>query len=377
MPLLTRLLTLILFALPTAQAASIVPSPPDVAAKSYVIVDFDSGQELGALNADQQIEPASITKMMTSYVLLHELKSGAIKLDDEVTVSEKAWRAEGSRMFIEVGKRIPVELLLKGMIIQSGNDASIALAEHVAGTEATFAQLMNSHAQRLGLTGTNFMNSTGLPHPDHYTTAHDIATIARALISEFPEHYKWHAEKKFTFNNITQHNRNKLLWRDESVDGIKTGHTESAGYCLVSSAKRSDMRLITVVLGAKSENARATISQSLLNYGFRFYESHKLYDGGKALTQARIWKGATEKLPLGLKNDLYVTIPRGQYKKLKANMALNATITAPAKRGAGYGKVNVTLDGKPLLNRPLIALADVAEGSMFDQLIDDVKMMFE
>jgi len=376
----TRTLTLLAALLTAASlsaAPSVTPSPPSVAAKSYVILDFDSGQQLGAMDPDKRIEPASITKMMTTYTLLHELKSGSIKLDDLATVSEKAWRAEGSRMFIEVGKQIPVEKLLKGMVIQSGNDASIALAEHVAGTEATFAELMNRHAQALGLKDTHFVNSTGLPHADHYTTASDIAAIARALIAEFPDHYSWHAEKKYTFNGITQYNRNKLLWRDESVDGIKTGHTESAGYCLVSSAKRKGMRLITVVLGAKSEDARATISQSLLNYGFRFFETHKLYEGGKALTQARIWKGENEQLPLGLNQDLYITIPRGQYKKLKASMDINTTITAPATKGSSYGKINVALDGEPLLQRPLIALTGVAEAGLWGRMVDDVKMMFE
>ncbi len=365
------------FLLPVQAAPMLVPSPPKVDAKAYIIVDFESGQVIGELNADKRVEPASITKLMTAYAVFHELKAGTIHLNDEVTISKHAWKAEGSRMFVEVGHKVKVNDLIHGMIIQSGNDASIALAEHIAGTEGTFAQLMNKYAQKLGMKHTHYVNATGLPNPQHYTTARDIATLARDLILQFPDHYKIYSQKRFTWNGISQYNRNRLLWRDPSVDGMKTGHTESAGYCLVASAKRNGQRLITVVLGTKSDNARATISQALLNYGFRFFETHKLYAAGKPITQARIWKGANEQLPLGLRKDLYVTIPRGQYKKLKASMELQTPIEAPADKGARYGTVKVTLGNKVVASRPLVALDAVAEGGLWTRMTDGVRMMFQ
>ncbi|HHO67602.1 MAG TPA: D-alanyl-D-alanine carboxypeptidase, partial [Gammaproteobacteria bacterium] len=269
-----------------ARAAMPVPQAPAVKARAYLVEDFHSGQTIAAKNPDQRIEPASITKLMSAYVVFQEIRNGTLSLEDKVQISEKAWRTPGSRMFVEVGTQVSVADLMKGMIIQSGNDATVALAEKVAGTEASFASLMNHHAKRLGMDGSHFVNSTGLPDPQHYTTARDIARVARALIAEFPEYYQWYSERQFTYNGITQYNRNKLLWRDESVDGIKTGHTDSAGYCLVTSAKRDGMRLISVVLGTKSEEARADASQALLNYGFRFFETHKLYDANSKLTRA-------------------------------------------------------------------------------------------
>jgi D-alanyl-D-alanine carboxypeptidase (penicillin-binding protein 5/6) len=279
-----------------------IPKPPATGAKAYILQDYDSQRIVAEKDSDQSIEPASITKLMTAYAVFMELKSGNISLEDSVTISEKAWRTPGSRMFIEVGKQVSVEDLLKGMIIQSGNDATVALAEYIAGSEDTFAALMNRHAEELGLTGSHFMNSTGLPDAEHYMSARDIALLAGQLIREFPEYYQWYSQKEFTFNDITQYNRNKLLWRDASVDGVKTGHTDSAGYCLVTSAKQGDMRLISVVLGTDSENARADASQALLNYGFRFFETHKLYDGGNQLATSRIWKGETESVSLGIDN---------------------------------------------------------------------------
>src|SRR5690554_127605 len=309
----------------SAFAALPVPTPaaPQLGAPSYILVDFHSGQELAGKNADERMEPASLTKLMTVYAVLHELNAGRLSLDDQVTVSEKAWRAEGSRMFIEVGTKVSVEKLLRGVIIQSGNDASIALAEHIAGSEGTFAQLMNQYAQTLGMTGTHFMNATGLPHPEHFSTARDLAKLAAAIIREFPEHYSLYSEKQFTYNGITQYNRNKLLWRDPSVDGLKTGHTQSAGYGLITSAQRENMRLISVVMGTKGEDDRAQQSQALLNYGFRFFETHRLYAAGTALAEPRVWKGVTEYLPLGLSRDLYVTIPRNQYEQLDASMSVD------------------------------------------------------
>jgi D-alanyl-D-alanine carboxypeptidase (penicillin-binding protein 5/6) len=284
---------------------------------------------------------------------------------------------QGSRMFVEVGKRVSVENLLKGMIIQSGNDATVALAEHVAGSEDAFVSLMNQHAARLGMLNSHFVNSTGLPHKNHYTTPRDLAKLAAALIRDFPEHYDWYSMKKFKFNNITQYNRNKLLWRNNSVDGIKTGHTDAAGYCLVASALRDDMRLISVVLGTSSEEARATESQKLITYGFRFFETHKLYAANTPLTTAHIWKGVQEELNLGLANDLYLTIPKGQYKNLDANMNLDARIIAPAKKGQSFGSVNISLGDEQYAKRELVALSDIDKGGLLNNLIDEIKLLFE
>lgn len=368
----------LLLCLPVAQAAAgIIPSPPRLAAGGYLLMDFDSGQIITESNASEQLEPASLTKLMTAYTVFRELKAGNIQLSDQVRISEKAWRMGGSRMFIEVDTQVSVEELLKGMIIQSGNDASVALAEFVAGSEETFVALMNEHASRLGLSGTRFRNSTGMPEAEHLTTPHDMALLARALIAEFPEYYGWYSEKKYTYNKITQSNRNLLLFRDESVDGLKTGHTEAAGYCLVSSAKREGMRLISVVMGTKSEKARAQESQKLLNYGFRFYETHQLYAASEPLKQMRIWKGSSETLPLGLAEELYVTVPRGQYNDLKASMSVDQNIVAPVSQGQAFGTVNINLGEETLIQRPLVALEDVGEGSLWHNALDHVMMMFQ
>lgn len=281
-------------------------------------------------------------------------------------------------MFIEVGKQVDVEALLKGVIVQSGNDASVALAEHVAGDEATFAALMNRHAARLGMTGSHFVNSTGLPDSQHLTTARDIATMTRALITEFPDYYAWFAEREMTFNGIKQHNRNRLLWRDPSVDGVKTGHTEAAGFCLASSAARDGMRLIAVVLGADSEEARAQQSLSLLNYGFRFFETHRLYQAGETVTEVRLWKGAQPSLPLGLADgDLWVTVPRGRYNDLQPGMEVERKITAPVDRGQEYGTLAVRLGDEVVAEAPLVALQQVAEGSLWQRLGDTVRLWLE
>lgn len=361
----------------SVQAATLIPATPKIKAKGYLLMDFNSGRILAEKKSDQRMEPASLTKMLTSYVVSYELANGTIKLSDMVTVSEKAWRMQGSRMFIEAGKKVSVEDLLKGVIIQSGNDATVALAEFVAGSEDAFVSLMNQHAAELGMTDSHFVNSTGLPHKDHYTTPRDLAKLARALIRDFPEHYDWYSIKQFRYNNIKQYNRNRLLWRNKYVDGIKTGHTESAGFCLVASALRDDMRLISVVLGTKSDEARSSESQKLLTYGFRFFETHRLYAANEPLTRAHIWKGAQEELPLGLTEDLYLTIPKGQYKKLDANMNLDAHITAPAKKGTAYGTVNVTLGDQEYAKRELVALTDVDKGSLFNNLVDEIKLLFE
>jgi D-alanyl-D-alanine carboxypeptidase (penicillin-binding protein 5/6) len=360
------------------QAAALpIPKPPATGSTSFVVMDFDSGRIIAEENAEAPVEPASITKVMSAYVAFRELDSGNIALSDLVTISEKAWRTPGSRMFVEVGKQVTIEDLLKGIIIQSGNDATVALAEHIAGSEETFAALMNRYAEELGLTGSHFMNSTGLPDPEHYMTARDIARLGALTIEKHPEYYKWYSQKEFTFNDITQYNRNKLLWRDESVDGIKTGHTESAGYCLATSAKKDGMRLITVVLGTSSENARADASQALLNYGFRFFETHKLYDAGAQLTSSRIWKGATDSVALGIDRDLYVTIPRGQYKSLDASMSIDNRIIAPVSAGQPLGTVQIKLGEDIVATQPLVSLQGIDEGSFLQRMIDEAMLYFE
>ena len=362
--------------LAAANAATPIPAPPQVAAKNYILVDFNSGHLLAEKDADAQVEPASITKLMTAYVIYRELDSGRMSLDDMVTISEKAWRMGGSRMYVEVGKQVSVRELMKGLVIQSGNDATVALAEHIAGTEDAFVQLMNEYAAQLGMTNTMFVNSTGWPAEGHLTTARDIAKLAVAVIDEFPEHYSWYKEKVYTYNNIKQYNRNKLLWRDNSVDGIKTGHTESAGYCLVSSAIRSDMRLVAVVLGTDSEKARASVSQSLLSYGFRFFETHRLYAAGEVLNRSRVWKGDTENVSLGLLDDLYVTIPRGSYKSLEAVMDVDANIQAPLEKGSQHGAVRVTMNEEEIALAPLVALDAIGEGSIIQIAKDHILQLF-
>jgi len=354
-----------------------IPKAPSTGAKSFVIQDFNSGRIIAEENADAPVEPASITKMMTAHIVFNELASGNLALSDMVTISEKAWRTPGSRMFVEVGKQVSVEDLLLGLIIQSGNDATVALAEHIAGSEETFAALMNRHAEEIGLTGSHFMNSTGLPDEKHYMTARDIARLAALTIEQYPEYYKWYSQKDFTFNEITQYNRNKLLWQDDSVDGIKTGHTESAGYCLATSALKDGMRLITVVLGTSSENARIEASQALLNYGFRFFETHKLYDAGTPLTTTRIWKGATETATLGLDKALYVTIPRGQYKSLDASMSINNRVIAPVAAGQDLGTVKVKLGEEIVAEQQLISLNAIDEGSIWQRVMDEALLYFE
>ncbi|MDC9728816.1 MAG: D-alanyl-D-alanine carboxypeptidase [Methyloprofundus sp.] len=354
----------------------IIPAPPRLAASSYILQDFDSGQVLAERNADKVLPPASLTKVMTSYVAFTELKAGRLSLEEKVTVSEKAWRTQGSKMFIEVNKHISIEDLLQGIIIQSGNDASVAIAEHIAGSEHAFAEMMNEQARRLGMNSTHFMNATGLPVPSqHYTTARDLAKLTRALIRDFPEYYKWDSVKEFTFNNITQKNRNTLLWRDESVDGVKTGHTEEAGYCLIASAKRQKMRLVSVVMGTKSKSARANESQTLLNYGFRFFETHKLYDANTILVSPRIWKGATELVELGLAEDLFVTISRRHFAEMKASTDVDFKIMAPVQKGDQLGTVNVTLRNKTVSSKPLIALNGIATGSFFQRAYDSALML--
>lgn len=360
-----------------AMAAFIVPAAPKIKSTSYLVMDYDSRKFLVSENIDERVEPASLTKMMTAYVVADEIAKGDVHPDDMVQISEKAWRAEGSKMFIEVNSQVSVKDLLLGVVVQSGNDASIALAEHIAGSEEVFAQLMNQYAAKLGMTGTHYMNSTGLPHENHYTTARDLATLASALIRNFPDEYKLHSIKEFEYNSIHQLNRNRLLWRDESVDGVKTGHTQSAGYCLVASAKRGDMRLISVVMGTDSDKARTVYSQSLLNYAFRFFETHKLYGTGQSVARGRVWKGDSQTVDLGLASDLYVTVPRGAYKQLEASTELNKTIVAPIAVNDVEGNLEITLNDELIAKRPLIALQAVGEGSLFSRLKDEVMMLLE
>ena len=357
--------------------ATIIPNPtaPRIAAKSYILQDFDSGKVLAELNSKQRLPPASITKLMTAYVVSKELGAGNIALTDDVLISEKAWRMVGSRSFIEVNTNVPVEVLLRGMIIQSGNDAAVALAEHIAGSEESFADVMNQYAQQLGMFDTQYQNATGLPAEDHYTTASDIAILSAAIIREFPDHYAWYAEKEYTYNKITQHNRNKLLWRDPTVDGLKTGHTEEAGYCLAASAKRSGMRLISVVLGTRSVNARAQETQKLLNFGFRFFESHELYRAQEEVLNIKVWKGEQSEIKIGVGKALSVTVPRGRYKELVATTDIQKPIVAPIKQGDILGAVKVQLGDKVISTHPLIALEGIKEGSWWSRLIDTILML--
>ena len=372
------LFLLVTFPKANAEEAEITtPSPPTIAASSHILQDFNTGRVLAENNADAKLAPASLTKILTVYVVFKEIKNGHLKLDDKVTISQNAWKTEGSKMFIQVNDQVKVEDLLKGVIIQSGNDASVALAEHVAGNEATFAELMNQHAARLGMVNSHFENSDGLPSESHYTSARDLAILSSALIKEFPEFYPWFSQKDFTYNKITQQNRNMLLSRDQSVDGVKTGHTEEAGYCLVASALRDGMRLISVVMGTESVNARANENQNLLNYGFRFFESHRLYEGKKAIQESRIWKGDTETLQLGLTEDLYVTIPRRRYNDLKATINVDKQIIAPVKMGDKLGSVTVKLKDELVATKDLVALKDVEKGGIFRRLYDSVLMMFK
>ena len=354
-----------------------VPAPPIIGAKSYIVIDGKTGHELASLNPDQSLAPASLTKLMTTYVVFDALKKGQISLEDEVTISEKAWRMEGSRMFVEVGSRVAIKDLLMGMIVQSGNDASVAIAEHVAGTEGVFAELMNQHAARLGLRSTHFLNATGLPRDGHTTTARDLAALARAMIDDFPEYYDWHAVREYTYNDIKQNNRNSLLWRDPSVDGLKTGHTEDAGYCLVASARRNDMRVISVVLGTASTRARTDGSQALINYGFRFFETRLLFEAGEQVATTRVWKSANETTRLGVLDDLYITIRRGAYDELESTLDIPGIVEAPLAAGQPVAELRVRLGDAEILTTPLRALDDNPLGTVWQRLRDSVSLIFE
>ncbi len=363
--LLSWLLALVLAAgsawADTGKVHSLAPGAPDVDANSFLLIDFRSGEELVALNQDVRVEPASITKLMTAYILYRELARGRIKLDEDV---------------VEVGKKVKLEKLLRGLIIQSGNDAAVALAEHVAGSEAAFVDRMNETAKELGMNDSRYQNVTGWPDKDHYTTARDIVLLTRALITEFPDRYKLYSEKEFTYNNIKQHNRNKLLWRDDTVDGVKTGHTESAGYCLVASAIRNNMRLISVVLGASSESSRSEASQRLLEYGFRTFETHKLYDGGEVLSEVRVWSGDKKNVAAGVIDDFYVSAGKGRYDYIKGIVQFDKSIDAPIRRGDVLGKIILSDEGVVLKEADLLALEDVGEGGLWSRMSDSVLKVF-
>ncbi len=357
--------------------ASFAVKAPTVNASGYLLVDVESGQTLSENNADARLEPASLTKIMTAHVVFSEIKAGRIALQDMVLISEKAWKMQGSKMFIEVNKQVSVEKLLKGLIIQSGNDAAVALAEHVAGSEEAFAELMNKHAAQLGMNGSNFVNASGMPDENHYTTPRDIALVTESTILEFPELYKWYAEREYTYNKITQPNRNRLLWQDESVDGVKTGHTAAAGYCLVSSAKRDGSRLIAVIMGTKSDSARVVESRKLLNWGFRFFETSTLFKQGDELKSVKIWKGEKDNLSVGVGDDVVIRYPRDMKDQLKAKISLTTPLEAPVSKGQKIGVINVMLQDDKLKTIPLIALEEVKEAGIFGWLMDSVLLWFE
>lgn len=362
-------------ALAVAQEGPIVPAPPMVAADAYLLMDAMSGEVLVEGDADQRLPPASLTKMMTAYVVESELAAGRLSLDDEVLISEKAWRTGGSKTFVLVDTEVRVEDLMRGIVIQSGNDASIAMAEHLAGTEDNFATIMNQYAERMGLSNTNFTNATGLPSENLYSSARDMATLARHVILDHPQYYPWYAEREFTFSDITQPNRNRLLWQNPSVDGLKTGHTEEAGYNLVASAVEDGMRLIAVVMGAATEPARIQETQKMLTYGFRYYESRQLHDGGSTLHEGRIWAGAQDTIDLGIAQDLHVTVPRNS-GEVRTRIELNGDIQAPVQSGDVLGQLRVELGDQVLAQRDLVALETVEQGGFIKRLVDWVKQFF-
>lgn len=380
-PLLRRvLLTVAVIVMPVFAWASetAIPASPQLAAKSWILIDADSGRILAEQSSDQRLPPASLTKLMTSYIVTVEINRGQIKESDVVRISEKAWRTGGSRMFLDIGKEVSVDDLLHGIIIQSGNDASVAMAEHIAGSEEAFADRMNRTAAELGMKNSQFRNATGLPNPEHFSSPHDMATLARAIIRLDPVHYSIYAQKEFFWNGIKQPNRNLLLWRDKSVDGLKTGHTDEAGYCLVASAVREGQRLIAVVFGTANENARATETLKLLNHGFRFFETRRFYSKGTELAKVVVWKGSERQVRAGLAEDLVMTMPRGggQMDRLQASLTLKNDVRAPIAAGQEVGLVEVRLDGEVVHSMPLVALDTVEEGGLLRRLWDSIRLFF-
>ena len=363
--------------LPLLAMAQQLPAPPALAAKSWLLIESGSGQELASQAADERLEPASLTKLMTAYLTFAALKQGAIKIDQMVTVSERAWKAEGSRMFIQIGTQVKVDDLIKGMIVQSGNDACVALAEAIAGNEEVFAEMMNREAQRLGMKSTSFRNAAGMPDPQHYTTARDLAKLAGALIRDFPEDYaKYYSIKEFRYNNITQPNRNRLLWIDPTVDGVKTGHTEAAGYCLISSAKRGPRRLLSIVLGTQSDKARAQESLKLLNYGFQFYDAVPLYTKDQVVSTLKVWKGKESTVKAGFTQDFIISVPKGFAPRLKSELVSKQPLMAPVSAGQVVATLRVTLDGKPYGDYPVLAIDAVPLAGIFGRAIDTMRLWF-
>jgi D-alanyl-D-alanine carboxypeptidase (penicillin-binding protein 5/6) len=360
------------------QTQTIIPRPPQIAASSYILMDAKTGRIIVEENADVQLPPASLTKIMTAYIAEVEIDNGNMLLSDEVHISEKAWRTQGSKMFVDVNSKVSVEDILRGIIIQSGNDASVAMAEHMAGSEDAFADMMNQHAQRLGMTNSFFMNSSGLDTEDNYNimSARDLAILARATINEHPAHYGIYAEREFTYNGISQPNRNTLLFRDRNIDGMKTGWTTAAGYCLVASGERDGMRLISVVMGTASEDARAAESQKLMTYGFRYFETHKLYDAGEVISSARVWSGKDNSVDLGINEEVYITIPRGQSGELQATLSVEETIRAEVALGQVLGRVEISLGDEQLYQGDVSAMQAVERGGFFKRLLDFLTMFF-
>jgi serine-type D-Ala-D-Ala carboxypeptidase (penicillin-binding protein 5/6) len=357
--------------------AQSLPAPPDLGARAWLLVDHESGEDLASKEPDTRIEPASLTKLMTAYLVFSALERGEITLNQAVPVSERAWKMEGSRMFIEPRKPVTAEELIRGMIIQSGNDACMAFAELISGDEALFAQKMNEEALRLGMKNTHFTNSTGLPDDNHYTTVRDLAILARALITDFPQHYKYYSEKEYRYNNITQPNRNRLLWLDPTVDGMKTGHTRAAGHCLVSSALRGPRRLISVVVGTDSDNARVQDSLSLLNFGFQFFDTVRLYEAGQPLSAVTVWRGTTTTLPVGFENDLVVSLPKGRAEHLQVHMETLQPLIAPVEKGQIVGTLTLTIDGTTVGTHPIKALEAVPLAGFLKRSWDAILLWFQ
>jgi D-alanyl-D-alanine carboxypeptidase (penicillin-binding protein 5/6) len=374
-PLLSLLL-LVVFAAEPVIAETPIPTAPTVEARAYIVVDFHTGKVLASHEPVAKLEPASLTKLMTAYLVFQELSTGKLKLDEPVMVSEHAWRSEGSRTFIELGKPVSVELLILGMIVQSGNDATIALAERIAGTEETFVQMMNANAKRLGMVGSHFQNSSGLPAPDHYTTARDMSLLAVAMIRDFPQYYKYYSVREFEHNGIKQQNRNGLLGRDPSVDGLKTGHTDSAGYCLVTSALRDGMRIVSVVLGSGSMSGRENASAALLNYGFTFYDTKLVVKGGTELASAKVWKAAETPVGVGITDDLWITLPRGEANDIKTAVDLQPKLTAPLALDTEVGTLRVFTGAGNLVTMPVHPMKPIASGGWWRRLIDTIRLWF-
>jgi serine-type D-Ala-D-Ala carboxypeptidase (penicillin-binding protein 5/6) len=375
---LLAFLCLVSLNLATSSLAAVpIPRAPDLDARAFILVDYQSGKVLGESHADERMEPASLTKLMSAYAVFKALKENRLKLDEQVPISEHAWKAEGSRTFVQVGTSVPAEILIKGMIIQSGNDATIALAERVGGSEAAFAQLMNEYSRRLGMKSTSWDNAPGLPSPKHYTTSRDIATLGRAIIREFPEYYKYYSMKEFTWNNIKQPNRNGLLTRDPSVDGMKTGHTDSAGYCLVTSAKRGEMRLVSVVMGTKSVKAREDASAALINYGYTFYETSKVKGRGDTILAPRVYKSADKSVPVGIRQDIYLTLGRGEAANLKSAASVKEPLIAPLAANQSVGELTIaTASGEIVAKAPLYPLKAVPEAGLWTRMVDSVALWF-